>query len=75
MYRAQARAGLPRKGPHILRHTFCSHLAMRGAHPVVIQRLAGHASAQTTEVYMHLTPAALQEAIGKLREDDEGEDE
>ncbi|MCB9756606.1 MAG: site-specific integrase [Myxococcales bacterium] len=71
--RAQLRAGLPCKGLHILRHTFCSHLAMRGAHPVVIQRLAGHANTQTTEVYMHLAPSTLNEAIDKLREDEEDE--
>ncbi|MCB9755277.1 MAG: site-specific integrase [Myxococcales bacterium] len=68
--RAQLGAGLPRKGLHILRHTFCSHLAMRGAHPVVIQRLAGHANTQTTEVYMHLAPSTLTEAIEKLRRGD-----
>ncbi|MCA9717537.1 MAG: tyrosine-type recombinase/integrase, partial [Myxococcales bacterium] len=50
--------------------TFCSHLAMRGAHPVVIQRLAGHANTQTTEVYMHLAPSTLTEAIEKLRRGD-----
>ena len=43
---------------------------MRGAHPVVIQRLAGHASAQTTEVYMHLSPGALTDAIERLRADE-----
>ena len=37
IYRVQARAGLPRKGSHILRHSFCSHLAMRGVHPRKIQ--------------------------------------
>jgi integrase len=31
MARVQRRAGLPVRGLHILRHTFCSHLAMKGA--------------------------------------------
>ncbi len=64
---AQQRARLPVKGPHILRHTFCSHLAMRGTAQKVIQELAGHASGSTTEVYMHLAPRALKDAIRDLR--------
>ena len=64
---AQTAAMLPRKGPHILRHTFCSHLAMRGTAQKVIQELAGHAHGSTTEVYMHLAPRALTEAIRGLR--------
>ena len=39
---------------HLLRHTFCSHLAMRGATALSIQQLAGHENLQTTLGYMHL---------------------
>jgi integrase len=53
-------------GVHILRHTFCSHLAMRGAPVRAIQELAGHADLTTTMRYMHLSPASLQQAIGLL---------
>lgn len=35
------------EGPHILRHTFCSHLAMRGAAAKAIQELAGHTNLGT----------------------------
>jgi hypothetical protein len=42
---------------HILRHTFCSHLAMRGAAPKAIQNLAGHQHLSTTMRYMHLSPS------------------
>jgi len=64
MQRAQVRAGLPvTSGVHILRHTFCSHLAMRGAPARAIQELAGHADLTTTMRYMHLSPASLQQAI------------
>jgi site-specific recombinase XerC len=48
------------------RHTFCSHLAMRGAAPRAIQELAGHAHFTTTQRYMHLSRAALDRAIDLL---------
>jgi integrase len=59
-------AGLRRIGSHVLRHTFCSHLAMRGAAPKAIQELAGHSTLSMTLRYMHLAPSALREAIGLL---------
>ena len=57
-----------KKGVHILRHTFCSHLSMRGAPPKAIQELAGHADLTMTQRYMHLSPAALDAAIKLLDE-------
>ena len=63
---AQEAAGFPIKGPHTLRHTFCSHLAMRGAPARAIQKLAGHQSVVTTERYMSLSPIALEESIRLL---------
>jgi site-specific recombinase XerD len=65
---AQRRAGLPvtTGGLHTLRHTFCSHLAMRGAPAEAIQELAGHSDLSTTLRYMHLSPAARQGAIELL---------
>lgn len=56
--RAARRANLANVGVHVLRHTFCSHLAMRGAPGRAIQELAGHGDLGTTQRYMHLTPAA-----------------
>ena len=53
-------------GVHILRHTFCSHLAMRGAPARAIQELAGHQDLATTQRYMHLSPAAKDSAIRLL---------
>jgi integrase len=55
-----------RRGVHILRHTFCSLLAMRGAPAKAIQELAGHADLTMTQRYMHLSPAALDSAIQLL---------
>jgi len=63
---AQQAAGFELRGPHCLRHTFCSHLAMRGAPPRAIQKLAGHQSVVTTERYMHLSQVALEESIRLL---------
>jgi site-specific recombinase XerD len=65
---AKRRAQLPVKpgALHILRHTFCSHLAMRGAPAKAIQELAGHENLMTTLRYMHLSPAARASAIGLL---------
>jgi site-specific recombinase XerD len=64
--RASRRAKLSHDGVHILRHTFCSHLAMRGAPPRAIQELAGHRELGMTQRYMHLSPAALDSAIRPL---------
>ena len=64
--RAARRAGLKNNGPHILRHTFCSHLAMRGAPARAIQELAGHKDLSTSQRYMHLSPAAIESAIRLL---------
>ena len=64
--RAARKANLRNNGPHILRHTFCSHLAMRGAAPRAIQELAGHQDLGTTQRYMHLSPAAVEGAIRLL---------
>ena len=67
MARVARRAQVPR-GVHILRHTFCSHLAMRGAPARAIQELAGHRDLSTTQRYMHLSPAAKEAAIRLLDE-------
>lgn len=64
--RAARRAQLPRSGVHMLRHTFCSHLAMRGAPARAIQELAGHMDLGTTQRYMHLSPSAIDSAIRLL---------
>ena len=72
--RAERRAGLSITGRlHILRHTFCSRLAIRGATTKAIQELAGHVSLTTTQRYMHLSPAAKESAIRLLELDVRGE--
>jgi integrase len=65
--RAQRRANLePNGGIHILRHTFCSHLAIAGVPAKAIQELAGHADLKTTMGYMHLSPGNRSAAMATL---------
>ena len=64
--RAARCAGISGNGVHRLRHTFCSHLAMRGAPARAIQELAGHQNLGTTERYMHLSQSAIEGAIRLL---------
>jgi excisionase family DNA binding protein len=54
LVRRTARRANVKPGIHILRHSFCSHLAMRGAPARAIQELAGHQDLGTTQRYMHL---------------------
>jgi integrase len=63
--RAARRANV-REGVHLLRHTFCSHLAMRGAPARAVQELAGHSELGMTQRYMHLSPTAIESAIELL---------
>jgi site-specific recombinase XerD len=63
---AHKRAMLRAFGWHVMRHTFCSHLAMRGVPVRTIQELAGHASITATMRYMHLTQSAVDEAVHVL---------
>jgi site-specific recombinase XerD len=56
--RVQRGAGVEVTGNvHVLRHTYCSRLAMAGAPTLYIKQQAGHASIATTELYMHLAPS------------------
>lgn len=67
MAQAQRRAGLEATGAiHILRHTFCSHLAAAGVPAKAIQELAGHADLSTTLRYMHLSPSDRSSAMAAL---------
>jgi integrase len=66
--KAGRKAGVPASGAHRLRHTFCSHLAMRGAPARAIQELAGHQDLITTQRYMHLSPTAVENAIRLLEQ-------
>lgn len=66
IYSACRKAGLRRVGPHVLRHTFASHLVAKGVPLKVVQELLGHSSITTTERYAHLAPGATAAAIALL---------
>ena len=58
--------------PHLLRHTFASRLAQRGAPIAVISQLLGHQSLEQTMVYSHLSLDCLQQSIDLIRGDEGG---
>lgn len=62
------RAGIVRCGWHVLRHTFASHLAMKGVAIKAIQDLLGHTSMKMTLRYAHLSPTVGRDAVALLDE-------
>jgi site-specific recombinase XerD len=63
----RARSGATRVRPHRLRHTFGTQLAQAGIDLLALRELMGHASPETTAVYVHLSPAALAAEYAKAR--------
>ena len=52
--------------PHMLRHTFCTKLAVKGTDQYTIKELAGHQSTQTTQIYIHASKDSKSKAIETL---------
>ena len=66
IWRACKRAGLRPISWHVLRHTFASHLVMRGVPLKAVQELMGHATIEMTMRYAHLSPDVRRNAVQLL---------
>ncbi len=64
-YLSQSETTLQKKSPHVLRHTFATHLMNNGAELNAVKDLLGHSSLAATQVYTHNTIEKLKNVYKK----------
>ena len=67
MRQALVRSGIPKHaGVHTLRHSFATHLLMRGVNIREVQEYLGHKSVETTMIYTHVMRGLASTAVSPL---------